>query len=108
MNADLKVRTPKSFQYLLEHCCGNKALEIQPNLAIVYRNRGDARKAKGDRVGAIADYGKVIEIEPQNAEVYFERGVLRQTQTDSDGANQKSSPRSGRQRSCHNRPQQVD
>jgi len=40
----------------------NKALELDPNLAQAYYNRGRAYQALGDREKAIADFQKVLEI----------------------------------------------
>ena len=43
----------------------NKAIEINPQLAIAYYNRGLAKVKSGDTQGAIADWGKAIDINPQ-------------------------------------------
>ena len=43
----------------------NKAIAINPKLAIAYGDRGVSKKALGDYQGAIADYNKAIEINPQ-------------------------------------------
>src|SRR2546423_1794714 len=51
-----------------------------------YNNRGDARFAKGDHDGAIADYTKAIEIDPRVAGPYAGRGLARQAKGDLDGA----------------------
>ncbi|HBE59127.1 MAG TPA: hypothetical protein DEG17_25210, partial [Cyanobacteria bacterium UBA11149] len=39
----------------------NKAIEIDPNFAEAYNNRGSVRLALGDKQSAIADYNKAIE-----------------------------------------------
>ena len=45
----------------------NKAIELKPDYADAYINRGNARSASGDPAGAIADYTKVIELQPDDA-----------------------------------------
>src|SRR4051812_15823985 len=45
-----------------------------PDLAIIYTNRGDAWRVKGDANRAVADYGQAIEIDPQYATAYINRG----------------------------------
>ena len=40
----------------------------------MYRFRGDAYAAKGDRDGAIEDYTQVIRINPRDAAAYCSRG----------------------------------
>ena len=52
-----------------------KAIELNP-IAEAYLDRGAARKDKGDRDGAIADYTKAC----------YERGILRGARGDLDGA----------------------
>jgi antitoxin component YwqK of YwqJK toxin-antitoxin module/Flp pilus assembly protein TadD len=53
-----------------------KAIELDPNDAEAYFNRGDSKYLLEDYSEAIADYTKAIEIDPNNveAEVYFNRG----------------------------------
>ena len=43
----------------------NKAIEINPQYADAYTNRGVAKDELKDYQGAIADYNKAIEINPQ-------------------------------------------
>ncbi len=45
-----------------------------PHYTKAYYNRGNARKAKNDLDGAIADYSEAIRLEPQNASRYGNRG----------------------------------
>ena len=66
-----------------------KALGLKPNgptLAIIYNNRANARMAKNDLDGAIADYGKASELEPDNPEHYYNRGIARLTKGENEGA----------------------
>lgn len=54
-----------------------EAIRLNPQFAGAYYNRGVARAAQGDRVGAIADYGEAIRLDPQYAVAYYNRGELR-------------------------------
>ena len=54
----------------------NKAIEIKPDYALAYNNRGNARYNLGDKEGAIADYNKAIEIKPDDAYAYMSRGAV--------------------------------
>src|SRR5215510_9047323 len=44
------------------------------DLAIFYRNRGNAWRSKGDNERAIADYDQAIRLDPKNAVAYYNRG----------------------------------
>jgi tetratricopeptide (TPR) repeat protein len=46
----------------------------RPEIPIAYRNRGDARRDKGDLDGAIADYDAAIRLNPEYAYAYNNRG----------------------------------
>ena len=52
----------------------DKTLELDPQSAGAYNNRGYAKFVLGDHKGAISDYDKAIELEPQYAMVYCNRG----------------------------------
>ncbi len=52
----------------------NKAIELDPNLALVYYIRGFAKNGLGDQRGAIQDYNKAIELNPNYALAYRNRG----------------------------------
>ena len=64
----------------------NRAIELDPKLAIAYNNRGNAEKAKGDLSGAIADYNRAIELDPKHASAYYNRGNVKDAKGDLDGA----------------------
>ena len=64
----------------------DQAIELDPRNAKAYRNRGNARRAKGDLDGAIEDYDQAIEIDPRNARYHNNRGNLRRAKGDLDGA----------------------
>ena len=50
-------------------------LKRNPDLGVVYNNRGVAKSALGDHIGAIADYDKTIQLNPSNPKVYYNRGL---------------------------------
>jgi tetratricopeptide (TPR) repeat protein len=55
----------------------NHALGVDPDLYLAYNNRGTARSAKGDWVGAVEDYNKSISLNPQWPKPWYNRGVAR-------------------------------
>jgi tetratricopeptide (TPR) repeat protein len=59
---------------------------VAPPIAFTYNRRGNARKAKGDADGAIADYNKALEENPRYADAFYNRGVALQSKNDLDGA----------------------
>ena len=52
----------------------NFVLKRNPDLGVVYNNRGVAKSALGDHLGAIADYDKAIQLSPSNPKAYYNRG----------------------------------
>jgi len=61
---------------LCRNCIINytKAIELKPDYADAYNNRGNAYAAKGQHEQASADYTKAIELQPDYASVYNNRG----------------------------------
>ena len=53
----------------------SKAVELAPDSADVYYNRGDAYDELGEYGKAIADYNKAIELNPNNSLAYYNRGL---------------------------------
>ena len=53
----------------------NKAMELGPDLAYAYNNRGVSYYHKGEYSLAIADYSRAIELKPDFVEAYNNRGV---------------------------------
>ena len=51
------------------------AIELKPDFAEVYNNRGFAYYGRGAFAEAVADYDKAIEPKPDYAEAYYNRGV---------------------------------
>ncbi len=56
------------------------------NPAEDFFNSAQAKFAKGDLDGAIADYSRCIELDPKNASVYYNRGNAKGAKGDLDGA----------------------
>ncbi|MGB7338491.1 MAG: tetratricopeptide repeat protein [Phototrophicaceae bacterium] len=54
--------------------CYTKAIELKPDYADAYYNRGNSLQTNGDLTGAIQDYNKAIEIKPDYSEAYNNRG----------------------------------
>ena len=53
----------------------SRAIELNPNNAAAYNNRGNAHREKSEIDKAIADCNKAIELNPQLAEAYNNRGA---------------------------------
>jgi len=53
-----------------------KALELQPNKALIHIDLGDALIQEGQLDQALAQYQKALEIKPNFAEAYYDLGVL--------------------------------
>ena len=52
----------------------NKALELKPDFADAYNNRGNAYHGKGNHDRAIEDYNAALELRPDYADAYYNRG----------------------------------
>ena len=52
----------------------NYVLKHNPDLGVVYNNRGVAKSELGDYMEAIEDYDKAIQLSPSNPKAYFNRG----------------------------------
>ena len=63
-----------------------KALEIDPQNAYTYSNRGLAKSNLRDYQGAITDYNRAIEINPKDADLLFNRGIMKNNSGDYQGA----------------------
>ena len=61
------------YKKAIEHY--TKAIEIDPDFALAYNNRGVAYYNMGRYNEAIADYTKAIELDPEYAMAYNNRGV---------------------------------
>ena len=64
----------------------SKAIELDPDDADAYYNRGVAKKKLKDYYGAINDYSKAIELKPDYADAYVNRGISKEDLGDLNGA----------------------
>jgi Flp pilus assembly protein TadD len=66
----------------------NRAIQIDPNYAFAYHNRGILKDDKlNDIPGALADYNRAIQLNPNYAKAYYNRGFLKYTKlNDTPGA----------------------
>ena len=53
----------------------SKAIQINPDYAKTYYNRGNAYSEKGDHDRVIEDYSRAIELNPDFVEAYRNRGI---------------------------------
>lgn len=53
-----------------------RALEINPSLAVAWMNKGNMRSAGGDFAAALSCFERALEINPQLAEAWMNKGVL--------------------------------
>ncbi len=56
----------------------NKAIELCPECAIYYHDRGNFKSKLNDLSGALADYNKAIELSPEYANAYKSRALLKE------------------------------
>jgi tetratricopeptide (TPR) repeat protein len=63
-------------QYDLAIAACNKAIDLDPELAIAYNNRGKAYYYKGQYDLAIKDYNKAIELDPELKVAYYMKGII--------------------------------
>ena len=52
-------------------------IELKPDYADAYSNRGVSHSNLNDNKGAIEDYNKAIELKPYNPNLYYNRGLAR-------------------------------
>ncbi len=64
----------------------DQAIELDPNDARAYYNRGNSKSELGDYKDAIADYDQAIELDPNNAMAYNNRGNSKSDLGDEEGA----------------------
>ena len=53
----------------------SEVIQIQPDFAGAYNNRGNAYGEKGELDRAIADYSEAIRLQPDDADAYYNRGI---------------------------------
>ncbi|WP_373537852.1 tetratricopeptide repeat protein [Microcoleus sp.] len=64
----------------------DRAIQLNPNDAIAYNNRGVTKYALGRNQEAIADYDRAIQLNPNYADAYKNRGNLKSTLDDKQSA----------------------
>lgn len=66
----------------------NRSIDLQPNYAVAYYNRGVLKNEKlNDDQGALTDYNRSINLQPNYAIAYYSRGTLKNVKLkDSQGA----------------------
>ena len=64
----------------------NQAIQINPNDARTYNNRGIAKAQLSDYHAAIDDFNQAIQINPQLAKAYYNRGNAKLQIGDKEGA----------------------
>ena len=81
---DLAARAWFSVGYLLrdensERCvlANDEAIQLKPDFAEAYNNRGVAKAALGQRTEAITDFDEAIRLKPDFAEAYYNRGITK-------------------------------
>jgi tetratricopeptide (TPR) repeat protein len=78
--------------YKLQDVCGglsdyDLAIELDPNHALAYSNRGNIKKDNlQDYQGALADYDRAIELNPNDAVTYYNRALLKNIKQDYQGS----------------------
>ena len=53
----------------------DEAIRLDPQVAVVYNNRGDAYIRLGKNQRAIEDYDEAIRLDPHNADYYASRAI---------------------------------
>ena len=56
----------------------DKAIQLKPDDADAYNDRGNAKSALGQHFAAISDYDKAIQLKPDDAHAYYARGVCKE------------------------------
>ncbi len=64
----------------------SNAINLNPDDAEAFYNRGKARKAKGDVGGALQDYDEALRLKPSDTDALVNRGNARKIKGDLDGA----------------------
>jgi tetratricopeptide (TPR) repeat protein len=64
----------------------NQAIQINPNIALAYINRGNARSQLENVKEAMEDYNQALRLNPNLAQGYLNRGLTRRESGDEKGA----------------------
>ena len=60
----------------ISHCCFTKAIEIDPNYADAYYNRGIVYGKQGNLTQSASDFAKALIINPNYAGTYYNSGIV--------------------------------
>ena len=82
--ADACLRTGDYSNTVLEYC--NKAIELRPDFAEAYNNRGTTYAGQGRFEEAVRDYAKAISLRENFPTAYCNRGNARAMTNDFDAA----------------------
>ena len=63
-----------------------RAIAVEPDNSIAYHDRGEAREARGDTRGALADYDAAERLNPSDLNAIYNRATARKAQGDVAGA----------------------
>ena len=74
----------EEYEKSIEHY--TKAIELKPDYANAYSNRGNVYSARNDYDRAISDFNTAIQLKPNFAEFYSNRGIAYQKKGDNDRA----------------------
>ena len=80
---DLLLRQGRNDKAIADY---SKALELSPDYASAFNNRGNAHSAKGDLDRALADYDRAIEIDGKDPFRWNNRGLIWKRKADFDRA----------------------
>lgn len=65
----------------------DRAIELDPNHALVYSNRGNLKKDNlQDYQGALNDYDRALSLDPNDAVTYYNRALLKNIKQDYQGS----------------------
>jgi tetratricopeptide (TPR) repeat protein len=63
-----------------------QAIQLNPQYALAYSNRGATKSGLGDQTGAMRDYNTAIRLNPKYADAYCNRGIVKAQSGDKRGA----------------------
>ena len=78
IDADTRARRVEELELAIQDY--DMAIQLDPNDAMAYANRGNVPRAKGELKGAIEDLNKAIELNPRLPEPYNNRGSIHASQ----------------------------
>ena len=76
-NCGVAYHAIKDFENAIEQY--NKTIRLNPNSAVAYNHRGNAKNSRGEHKDAITDYNEAIRLKPDLAIAYINRGVAKRS-----------------------------